>query len=230
MNINYEKKYLKYKNKYIEFKNKMMIGGSLKVGDRVVENDSGMSGTIIEIHDRWSHTRAIMRGDDGKTYEHSLWHFRKNDNLKESSTYMLPSSSLKASFTPVPGSSASLKVGDRVVENDSQQQGTIKEIHDRWGPKHAIMRGDNGRIYDAALWHFQKFEDTLKAPSTYTPASSSSSLKVGDDVEVTGTIWTNSNCNWVKYIHDVKDNVEVVNKKGKIVHIIPNRFGLDNKK
>ena len=49
--------------------------GGLSIGDRVVEQDSGIHGTIIEIHNRYSFINAIMRGDDGKRYEHHISHY-----------------------------------------------------------------------------------------------------------------------------------------------------------
>ena len=57
--------------------NNYKASGELTVGDRVREHDSQMTGTIIEIHDRWGHTNAVMKGDNGQRYEHALWHFEQ---------------------------------------------------------------------------------------------------------------------------------------------------------
>jgi len=48
---------------------------SLKIGDRVIEHDSRVIGTIIEIHDRYSRTSAVMMGDNSRKYENHISHF-----------------------------------------------------------------------------------------------------------------------------------------------------------
>jgi hypothetical protein len=70
--MNYQKKYLKYKEKYLSIKNQ--IGGMLKIGDKVREYDSMVTGTIIEIG-KDSDPLITMVGDDGKIYTHHSPHF-----------------------------------------------------------------------------------------------------------------------------------------------------------
>jgi hypothetical protein len=59
---------------------KIQKGGyddDFKVGDRVIERDSGMRGTIIEIHFKYNYMHAIMKGDDGRIYDHNFSHYTK---------------------------------------------------------------------------------------------------------------------------------------------------------
>ncbi len=55
----------------------------LTVGYKVKETDSGVVGTIIEIHNRYSVTHAVMEGDNGEIYDHNLSHYKpvKRQNI-----------------------------------------------------------------------------------------------------------------------------------------------------
>ena len=62
---------------YLELKNQKGGYDDFKVGDRVIERDSNMRGTIIEIHFKYNYMHAIMKGDDGREYDHNFSHFSK---------------------------------------------------------------------------------------------------------------------------------------------------------
>lgn len=47
-----------------------------------------------------------------------------------------------------------LQVGDRVVELDTKARGIIIEIHNKYKILHAVMRDDNGKLYDHNLSHY----------------------------------------------------------------------------
>ena len=59
---------------------KITDGPITKVGDRAIEVDSGIKGSIIQIHNNYSYPHAIMMGDNGKKYDYNFSHYKK---LKE---------------------------------------------------------------------------------------------------------------------------------------------------
>ena len=77
-----------YYNKLQKYQNKLIQKGGIHVGQRVIEQDSKIHGTIIEIHNRYSHTNAIMKGDNGQLYQHHISHFI-DENVQDSFYYRL---------------------------------------------------------------------------------------------------------------------------------------------
>jgi hypothetical protein len=39
-----------------------------------------MTGNVIKIHDNYSVTHIVMKGDDGKIYDHNIWHYKLLEN------------------------------------------------------------------------------------------------------------------------------------------------------
>ena len=54
-----------------------ILDKNFKKGDRVIERDSQLCGTVIEVHDRDGRTHVVMRADNGSLRGHNIWHYEK---------------------------------------------------------------------------------------------------------------------------------------------------------
>jgi hypothetical protein len=51
-------------------------GRLLEIGDRVRERDSSMTGIVIKVYNTFDLTDIVMKGDDGKNYDHHISHYQ----------------------------------------------------------------------------------------------------------------------------------------------------------
>jgi hypothetical protein len=111
-----------------------------------------------------------------------------------------------------------LHVGQRVVEADSGIHGRIIEIHDRYSFTNAKMMGDNGKIYEHHISHFQD-EEKIWTNHRYTvglpvaPATRSALIakfNIGQRVFVTGKIG---------FLKPMGDYKEVYDKVGTVTYV-----------
>ena len=127
-------KYLKYKNKYLELKNQ--IGGlaTVKLGDRVVDRDSQMKGSVTKVYLKPGlGTFIVMKGDDGKDYENRVG----------------------LNFTQVGEDyykNGKLKLGDKVKYIVHGNTGKVVFV----GTQNIIMKDDGGYLFTNSSDNFQK--------------------------------------------------------------------------
>lgn len=160
--MSYHEKYLKYKFKYLDLQKQ--IGGGIVVGDRVRESDSLMTGVVVEIHDKWSYTHIVMKGDDGEMYDHNTHHYRK---LSDESDYDRTQVEAELQKRAQEETERKLRerragrlfeIGDKVRERDSLMTGVVEEVHNKYGFTHVVMKGDDGKKYDHNINHYQLLE------------------------------------------------------------------------
>lgn len=160
--MSYYEKYLKYKYKYLDLQKQM--GGGIVVGDRVRELDSLMTGVVIEIHDKWEYTHIVMKGDDGKMYDHNTHHYVK---LSDESNYVREQIKSKLQQRAQEETERKMRermagrlfeIGDKVRERDSLTTGVVVEVHNKYGVTHVVMKGDDGKKYDHNIYHYQLLE------------------------------------------------------------------------
>ena len=165
--MSFKEKYLKYKSKYLDLKNQ--IGGSnfvLTNGSESIElNHQEAIALELKLNTskyghEWKHIGDILYnfGTNRENAAKTLTVTTEQLNFLKTllpQNKQLPSNKAAEKVTTYKAPGA-LIVGDRVKEHDSQMTGTIIEIHDRWGHTNAIMKGDNGRRYEHALWHFEQ--------------------------------------------------------------------------
>lgn len=127
-------KYLKYKAKYLELKNQLAGGSTVKVGDRVVDRDSQMKGTVKKVYTKpGSGTFIVMKGDDGKEYENKV----------------------SLNFTQVDEQfykNGKLKLGDKVKYIVHGNTGKVVFV----GTQSIIMKDDAGYLFTSTPDNFQK--------------------------------------------------------------------------
>jgi hypothetical protein len=167
MEYNHYKKYMKYKEKYINLK-KILEGGcdGCKEGDRVIEIDTSMTGKVIKIHNNYSVTHIVMKGDDGKIYDRNFSHFKLLKNtideenarkLREKREEELKIQKKKQQLSKTNG----IDIGDRVIESDTSMTGRVIKFHDDYSITHIVMKGDDGKIYDRNIWHYKLLKNTI---------------------------------------------------------------------
>jgi len=161
--MNYQKKYLKYKEKYLLKKNQ--IGGMFKIGDKVREYDSMVTGVINNIYKIQEHDKDLrfqMLGDDGETYSFFAPHFvllssespeLKKDRDDERERRKLKNEQKKAQAIIDARRRGDFLRGDKVREYDSMVTGTITEIGKGLDPL-ITMLGDDGETYTYHSPHF----------------------------------------------------------------------------
>lgn len=127
-------KYLKYKAKYLELKNQLAGGSTVKLGDRVVERDSQMKGSVTKVYVKPGlGTFIVMKGDDGKEYENKV----------------------SLNFTQIGEDyykNGKLKLGDKVKYTEHGNTGKIVFV----GTNSIIMKDDGGYLFTSTPDKFQK--------------------------------------------------------------------------
>ena len=162
--MSFDKKYLKYKEKYQKLKNQ--IGGMFKIGDRVREYDSMVTGVINDIYKISEYDKDLrfqMLGDDGQTYRYNAHHFvllssespalkKRNDDEREQKK--LENEQKKAQQIIDARSRHEFFVGDKVRESDSQMTGTVINPNDVTRSGDVLMIGDDGKKYSGNRYKF----------------------------------------------------------------------------
>ena len=156
--MSFQSKYLKYKSKYLELKKQ--VGGAISIGDAVRERDSLMTGVIVEQHSKYFPAiHLVMKGDDGKIYDRNTHHFTKLSDESDSDRAEIESKLQQKAQQSEFRNPTTLYIGDRVIEGDTSIKGVIIDFDDKKSICHAVMQGDNGKIYNHNLSHYTKIID-----------------------------------------------------------------------
>lgn len=141
---------------------KKKSGKLFEIGNRVLEHDSSMLGTVVKVHNNYGFTHLVMKGDDGKEYDHNITHYILVDNLnptelqtiinkKEEEKEISRLATIESHKT-----SDIIYVGDRVIEYKSKISGKIIEIYKKYGIYYGKMIDDNNITYDKELSNYTK--------------------------------------------------------------------------
>ena len=119
-----------------------------------------MTGVVIETKNNLGMNQIVMRGDDGKKYEHHISHFQllENEDTNYIQHKLAEKEAEKLNEIESRKNSLNLYIGDRVLESDSSVLGYITAFDNKRSFPHAIMKGDDGRIYNKNLSHYRKIK------------------------------------------------------------------------
>jgi len=140
------------------------LGRIFKIGDRVLERDSSMLGTVIKVHNNYGFTHLVMKGDDGKEYDHNLNHYTLVDNLNpidlQTIINKIEEEKEISRLATIESRKTSdiIYVGDRVIEYKSKIGGKIIEIYKKYGIYYGKMIDDDNITYDKELSNYTKIK------------------------------------------------------------------------